>query len=195
MVDFDFNFLTRSLGMVGLFFISCAIIQNKPKHVLEERFGVYKGGLRSLKGSVFKKNQLILGFSCVLLGVVLDQFSPVLARKDGQGLLNKANALTLIIVWMGFVGILCGLLNYLCRRWSKWHFRRIITEVVTEHRWPFGDNVALAVEIGELLGVGRSDDDTVERYLAKLKHHLEIPADDGKDRSPVRSQRLGLNLK
>lgn len=195
MVEFDFNFLTRSLGMVGLFFICCAIIQNKPKHVLEERFGVYKGGLRSLKGSVFKKNQLILGFSCVLLGLILDQFSSVLARSDGQGLLNKAGALTLIVVWLGFVTLLCATLNYLCRRWSKWHFRRIITEVVTEHRWPFGENVALAVEIGELIGVPRADDDTVERYLKKLKGQLELPIDDVKERTSVRSQRLGLNFK
>jgi hypothetical protein len=195
MVEFDFNFLTRSLGMVGLFFICCAIIQNKPKHVLEERFGVYKGGLRSLKGSVFKKNQLVLGFSCVLLGLMLDQFSSVLARSDGRGILNNAKPLTLIVVWLLFVGALCGVLNYLCRRWSKWHFRRIITEVVTEHRWPFADNVALAVEIGELVGVARQDDDTVERYLVKLKSHLELPSEETKDRPSVRSQRLGINFK
>jgi hypothetical protein len=86
-------------------------------------------------------------------------------------------------------------LNYLCRRWSKWHFRRIITEVVTEHRWPFAENVALAVEIGELVGVTRQDDDTVERYLVKLKSRLELPSEDLKDRPSVRSQRLGINFK
>ena len=195
MVEFDFNFLTRSLGMVGLFFICCAIIQNKPKHVLEERFGVYKGGLRSLKGSVFKKNQLVLGFSCVLLALILDQFSSVLARSDGRGILNNAKPLTLIVVWLLFVGALCGILNYLCRRWSKWHFRRIITEVVTEHRWPFGENVALALEIGELVGIARQDDDTVERYLTKLKNYLELPVEEAKEKPSVRSQRLGLNFK
>jgi hypothetical protein len=195
MVEFDFNFLTRSLGMVGLFFICCAIIQNKPKHILEERFGVYKGGLRSLKGTVFKKNQLVLGFSCVMLGLILDQFSKVLARKDGQGLLNKATALELTIVWLLFVGVLCAVLNYLCRRWSKWHFRRIITEVVTEHNWPFDKNVALALEIGELVGVPRTDDDTVERYLVKLKNHLELPIEESRDRTTVRSQRLGIDFK
>jgi hypothetical protein len=197
MVEYDFNFLTRSLGMVGLFFICCAIIQNKPKHILEERFGVYKGGLRSLKGSVFKKNQLVLGFSCVLVGLILDQFNSVLARSDGHGILNNANALTLVVVWLAFMGALCAVLNYLCRRWSKWHFRRIVTEVVAEHHWPFDENVALAVEIGELLGVPRQDDDTVERYLTKLKRHLELPVDDKRlgPGASVRSQRLGLNFK
>jgi len=145
MVEFDFSFLTRSLGMVGLFFICCAIIQNKPKHILEERFGVDKGGLRSLKGTVFKKHQLILGFSCVMLGLIFDQFSPALARKDGKGLLNKATVVELTLVWLMFVVVLCAIMNYLCRRWSKWHFKRIVTEVVTEHRWPFAENVALAL--------------------------------------------------
>jgi hypothetical protein len=195
MAEFDFNFLTRSLGMVGLFFICCAILQNKPKHILEELFGVYKGGLRRLKGTVFKKNQLVLGFSAVLLGIIFDQFASVLARKDGNGLLNKATPLELTIVWLLFVGALCAVLNYLCRRWSKWHFKRIITEVVTEHKWPFDDNVALALEIGELLGIPHADDDTVERYITKLKRHLAIPVDEPADRASVRSQRLGINFK
>ncbi len=196
MVEFDFDFLTRSLGMVGLFFISCAIIQNKPKHILEEQFGVYTGGLRSLKGSVFKKNQLVLGFSCVLLALILDQFTCVLARHDGQGLLNNAKPLTLILVWLLLVVVLCGVLNYLCRRWSKWHFRQIITEVITEHRWPFEQNMALTIEIGQLLGVQRADDDTVERYVSRLRHHLALPpVEEKKNRTPTRSQRLGLNFK
>ncbi len=196
MVEFDFDFLTRTLGMVGLFFICCAIIQNKPKHILEEQFGVYTGGLRSLKGSVFKKNQLVLGFSCVLLGLILDQFSVVLARSDGRGVLNNASPLTLVLVWLMLVVVLCAVMNYFCRRWSKWHFRQIITEVITEHRWPFEQNMALTIEIGHLLGVDRQDDDTVERYVNRLRAHLELPPlEEKRSRTPTRSQRLGLNFK
>jgi len=43
--------------------------------------------------------------------------------------------------------------------------------------------------------VPRTDDDTVERYLAKLKNHLELPDEEGRDRASVRSQRLGINFK
>ena len=65
--------------LVGLFFICCAILQRKPKHILEELFGVYSGGLRHLKDSVFKKNQLVLGFVCILLALILNIFSRSMA--------------------------------------------------------------------------------------------------------------------
>ena len=61
MSEFDLSFLSQAMAMVGLFFICVAVLQKKPKHVLEEAFGVGSGAVRELKSAVFKKNQLILG--------------------------------------------------------------------------------------------------------------------------------------
>lgn len=196
MVPFDLDFLSRSLGMVGLFFICCAILQQKPKHLLEESFGVYKGGLRHLRGVVFRKNQLSLGFACALSGLILSQFSHVIGRKDGQGLLNDADASTLVAAWLLFVVALCGVLNYLCRLFSKGQFKRVVREVAAEHKWPFEKNMTLTTEIGDLLGVARNPDDTVERYVSRLKAHLALPEDDAdRRRSPNRATKLEVSFK
>jgi hypothetical protein len=195
MVPFDLDFLSHSLGLVGLFFISCAILQQKPKHLLEESFGVYRGGLRKLRGAVFRKNQLVLGFVCAMAGLILSQFGHIIGRKDGDGVWNKADAPNQIASWLLMVVALCGVLNYLCRWFSKRYFKRAVREVVSEHRWPFESNVALTMEIGDLLGVQRRPDDSVERYVARLKESLSLPKDEERAAPPRRPVKLEVSFK
>jgi hypothetical protein len=195
MVPFDLEFLSRSLGMVGLFFICCAILHQKPKHLLEESFGVHRDGLRNLRGSVFRKNQLVLGFLCALAGLILNQFGHIIGRSDGHGLLNDAAAPTLILSWLLLVFVLCAVLNYLCRLFSKRHFKRVVREVAAEHKWPFEKNMTLTTEIGDLLGVTRQSDDTVERYVARLRCALALPLEDARSKTPIRATKLEVSFK
>lgn len=170
----EWNFLSVTLGSAGLFFICCATLQRKPKHILEELFGVYKGGLRSLKLSVFKKNQLVLGFCVVLLALVVNLWSAGLPQDPGSFTV-RLGALGTTALFLATLLLLSGVLNYFCRVWSKWYFRKLVHQVVTEHRWPFEKNLPLTLEIGELLGVPRGRDDTVEAFVAKVRSHLRLP--------------------
>ena len=196
MDEFDFDFLSLTMGMVGLFFICCSILQRKPKHILEELFGVYNGGLRHLKTSVFKKNQLVLGFACIMLALMLRIFSHSLTVEGSEGILDSYDPVALSLALVGTGIALCSLLYYFCRVWSKWHFRRIVAEVVTEHQWPFESNVNLAVEIGSLLGLRRQPDDTVEDYLADLRRFLALPDPPAEARRrPSRTGRIGIEFR
>ncbi|HYC76092.1 MAG TPA: hypothetical protein VEI02_00560, partial [Planctomycetota bacterium] len=98
----DLDFLGRTVGLVGLFFICCSILHQKPKHALEELFGVYHGGLRRLRGSVFRKNQLVLGFLCAAVAVILEQFGHVLG--DGSaGRVAAASPSAQVLTWLATV--------------------------------------------------------------------------------------------
>lgn len=194
MVEFDLEFLSLTLGLVGLFFICCAVLQKKPKQILEEAFGVAGGALRDLRASVFKRNQLVLGFVAIFTATVLRIFSHALAARDG-GILDQFNAVTLALALGALVAALCGILNYLSRLFSKWHFKQIVTEVVTERRLPFETNVPLAIEIGQLLGLGRGEDDSVESYLRKLRVFLNLPPEPEPKRPTTRSSKIGIEFR
>ena len=55
-------------------------------------------------------------------------------------------------------------------------------------RWPFEENVALAVEIGQVLGVQRAPDSTVEEYLRELRAHLDLPEEEPGTRRATRTK-------
>lgn len=194
MDAFDFEFFTLTAGMVGLFFICCAIVQKKPKQILEEHFGVYDGGLRHVKTWVFKRNQLVLGFALIVVACILKIFGHAHAVPEGQGWLSELSPITIATVLVAQLIALCALLYWLCRSWSKRDFKRIVTEVCTEHAWPFASNLPLAIEIGTLLGVQREEDDTVEAYLRKLRTHLDLPEPPERG-AAQRSRKIGLEFR
>jgi len=195
MAEFDFDFLSLAMTMVGLFFICCAVQQKKPKHILEDAFGVANPALRDLKETVFKKNQLVLGYCCIMLAIILNVFSHSLARADGAYLLNRLDPGGLAAALVGLAAVLCGILNWLSRVFSKWHFRKIVRTVVTERHLPFESNVSLAVEIGQLLGLDMEDGDSVETYVRKLREFLELPGEPVTERRPTRNSRVGIEFR
>ncbi len=179
MFDYDFDFLVGVLGMTGVYFVCTAALWTKPRHQLEEYFGVYKGGLRNLRASVFRKHQTILGGVVLVLALLLHQFRDLLADHSPGGVL-KGHAWPLFgAIWLGSIASLCAVLGVSVRRFSQWQFRRIIQDIVEEHRWPFAKNTDLTLEIGALLGVPRKDDDTIETYMARLRQLLRLPPDHG----------------
>ncbi len=195
MAEFDFDFLSLAMTMVGLFFICCAVQQKKPKHILEDAFGVANPALRDLKATVFKKNQMVLGYCCIMLAIILNVFSHSLARADGAYLLNRLDPGGLAAALVALAAVLCGILNWLSRLFSKWHFRKIVRMVITERHLPFESNVALAVEIGQLLGLDMEDGDSVETYVRKLREFLELPGEPVTERRPTRNSRVGIEFR
>ena len=195
MAAFDFDFLSLTMGLVGLFFICCAINSRRPKHILEEAFGLYGGGLRHLKTSVFKKNQLVLGFVGILFAIIINVFKDSMAAPAVDGLLKRDNPFGLAAAMIVTVAALSSILYWLCRVWSKWQFRKIVSEVVSEHQWPFESNVALTIEIGETLGLTREPDDTVEAYLQKLRAYLDLPPLVDSERRTSRTSRIGVQFR
>ena len=187
MSGYDFDFLSLVLATVGLFFICCSTRQKKPKHILEEAFGIYRGGLRDLKASVFKRNQVVMGFLCVVLAIVINLFSD--RGPETVGILEGMSAAAQLAVLIGLMTALGGILNYLSRLWSKAAFRRLVYEVVTEYQWPFEENMVLTKEIGRLLGITQRDDDTVEAYVSRIRNHLKIPHPLTPTHAPIRPRR------
>jgi hypothetical protein len=195
MSEFDLSFLSQAMAMVGLFFICVAVLQKKPKYVLEEAFGVSSGAVRELKAAVFKKNQLVLGYLWIMLAILINIFSQTIARIDGSTVLDKLNAVTLAAALISVVALLCAVLNYLSRLFSKWQFRKIVKDVITERHLPFESNVPLTMEIGQLLGVKLEAGDSVEAYIARLRKDLDIPLPPNSQRRNTRTGSIGLEFR
>jgi hypothetical protein len=180
MVDYDFDFLVGILGMAGVF-ICTAALWSKPRQQFEEYFGVYKGGLRHLRASVFRKHQTILGGAVLMVALLLHQFRDLLADHAPGGYMKGHPWPLFAFLWLASVATLCLVLGFSVRRFSQWQFRRIIRDIVTEHSWPFAKNRQLTLEIGALLGVPRKDDDTIETYIGRLRAGLSLPPEKSGD--------------
>ena len=173
MSEFEYDFTSLVLATGGLFFICCAAVQKKPRHILEEAFGLSTGKLRDFKSSIFKRNQLVMGYVSVVVAIVVNLFGS--GGERNQGVLDALSTTGKIAAMIGALAALCGVLNYLGRLWSKASFRRHLVDIITEQRFPFEQNITLTKEIGKLLGVEVQPHDTVEAYVSRVRKHLNIP--------------------
>ncbi|MSR75096.1 MAG: hypothetical protein EXS14_06480 [Planctomycetes bacterium] len=182
----DLEFLSLALGIVGTFFICAAVQVKRPKHILEDAFGVVTEHLREVRSAVLKRNNLFMGFGCNVIALLLLIFSRNLDMPEHYVLLDGCDAFGLGGILLGF-GVLLGMvLHWASRIYGRRYFRRMVFEVVTENRLPLETNVALAIEVGTLLGVTRDPDDTVESYIVKLRQRLNLPRSDERMRLRAR---------
>jgi hypothetical protein len=126
---------------------------------------------------------------------LINIFSQTIARIDGSTVLDKLNAVTLAAALISVVALLCAVLNYLSRLFSKWQFRKIVKDVITERHLPFESNVPLTMEIGQLLGVKLEAGDSVEAYIARLRKDLDIPLPPNSQRRNTRTGSIGLEFR
>lgn len=187
--DFEYDFVSLVLAMVGLFFICWATIHKKPRHILEEAFGLSTGRLRDFKASILKRNQVVMGYVFVVLAIVNNLFGS--SSQEENGVIKSWSFSAKLALLVGSLALLCGLLNYLCRLWSKSSFKRHLVEIVTERQFPFEKNLPLTQEIGKLLGVPLVENDTVESYVARVRQHLNIPQPPPTNSSSRRLSRFG----
>jgi hypothetical protein len=130
-----------------------------------------------------------------MLAILINIFSQTIARIDGSTVLDKLNAVTLAAALISVVALLCAVLNYLSRLFSKWQFRKIVKDVITERHLPFESNVPLTMEIGQLLGVKLEAGDSVEAYIARLRKDLDIPLPPNPQRRNTRTGSIGLEFR
>ncbi len=178
MGQMDLEFLSLALGIVGTFFICAAVQVKRPKHILEEAFGVATEHLREVRAAVLKRTNLFVGFGCNVVALLALVFSRNSDMRADYVLLLGCDAFSLGGILLAFGALLGLILHWGSRVYGRGYFQRMVFEVVTENRLPLESNVALAIEVGTLLGVARSADDTVESYIVKLRQRLNLPRSD-----------------
>lgn len=171
----DLEFLSLAIGIVGTFFVCAAVQVKRPKHILEEAFGISREQLREVHSAVQKRTWLLIGFACNVIALLVLMFSRGASLAEGNVLLESLTTLeSALVVLAAGVVLALGLLHG-SRLWSRRYFRNMVIEVLTENQLPLESNVPLAREIGALLGVPADENDTVPSYMRRLRQRLNLP--------------------
>jgi hypothetical protein len=142
----DWAVIGLVLAVAGSFLLANSILFRHPRQLVEERFGLERKELHSIREYIFHRAQVNLGFGFLLGGFVL--------------------------VWIGAVVVIAAMLLLASWSWSLLAFRGYIAKHFRENPPDFEVNLPLAREVGDLFSVPRYTDDTVEAYLRRLSERL-----------------------
>jgi hypothetical protein len=180
----DLEFLSLAIGIVGTFFLCAAVQVKRPKHILEEAFGISREQLREVHSAVQKRTWLLIGFACNVVALLVLMVSRSAELSDGSVLLSSFSPMESALTVLALGVVLALSLLQGSRIWARRYFRDMVIEVLTENRLPLESNVPLAREIGSLLGVPPDDNDTVPSYMRRLRQRLNLPQNSDAVRSP-----------
>jgi hypothetical protein len=162
----DWAVIGLVLAVAGSFLLANSILFRHPRQLVEERFGLVRKELHSIREYIFHRAQVNLGFGFLLAGFVLQlygRYQPVPAEGG------------LPVLWIGAVVLLAAVLLLASWFWSLMAFRSYVRKHFEENPPDFEVDLALAREVGDLFSVPRYTDDTVESYLRRLSERLGTP--------------------
>ncbi len=178
MENLDLRILGLTSQLIGIFFVAISLVFKKPRAIIGELFGVKKGDtVKQFRDMVFKKNQLALGLILISSGYVL-QIAGLMPRPSGSppagGFFTSWSpalffgSLVVAIVALTAVANLIGLV------WARRSFNRLLTEYIRENHWVLEENIQVAKELGELVGVESGRDSSIEEYLHNFRRKLRL---------------------
>jgi hypothetical protein len=162
----DWAVIGLVLAVAGSFLLANSILFRHPRQLVEERFGLVRKELHSIREYIFHRAQVNLGFGFLLAGFVLQlygRYQPVPAEAK------------IPVLWIGAVVLLAAVLLLASWSWSLMAFRSYVRKHFVQNPPDFEVDLALAREVGDLFSVPRYTDDTVESYLRRLSEKLGTP--------------------
>ena len=155
------------MSILGSFLLANAILFRHPRTMVEGLFRGEKRELRPIREYIFHRVQVTLGFLYMLGGFCLQLF--------GRYSKPPADAeLPFPTVWVGLVLLSALALEVLGWWLSHALFRHYVRAFLMRNPVDFVSDVKLAREVGELLGLKTTSDETVQSYVARLRGKLGL---------------------
>jgi hypothetical protein len=162
------------LVLVGCFLLANSLLFHDPRALLREHFGAPRARLASIRGYIFHRLQVQLAFLLLLMGFALELYGHYAVAPAGR----DAPAREFPLVWVG--AIVLAVVALEAGGWWLSHalFLRHLRKHFRAHPPELENDLALARELGALLGIHSSGDDSVQSYLARIRRRigLSVPA-------------------
>jgi hypothetical protein len=162
------------LILLGAFFLSKAIVVKGQKWTMKELLGLRIDKLKVFRNHIIQRLEASFGFFFILCGVGIHLY--VLIRQYGDA--NPAAAYGQVLEYLGvtvlaMVGFAVGL-HFVCNYVARRVFLDLLAYLVVRYRYRVADDDRLLKQLGEVMGVPRSDDDTVESYAERIEEGLRL---------------------
>lgn len=159
------------LALIGGFLLANSILFRNPGALVAEHFGAGREKIVSIRGYIFHRLQIQLGFLFVLVGLALQIYGhygvPAPEGVGAERVFPKSwvGALVAIVVMLELGG--WWLSHALFLRYVRAHFRA--------HPPALESDLALARELGELFGIQSDGNDSVQSYLERIRQRIGLP--------------------
>ena len=159
------------LVLIGGFLLANSILFRNPGALVAEHFGAGREKLVSIRGYIFHRLQIQLGFLFLLVGFALQ----IYGHYGVAGVALEPAARVFPRSWVG--AIVAAVVALELGGWWLSHalFLRHVRAHFRAHPPALEGDLALARELGELFGIQSDGNDSVQSYLARIRSRIGLP--------------------
>jgi hypothetical protein len=157
------------LVLIGGFLLANSVLLRHPRAMVAEHFGGPRARLSSMRGVIFHRLQVHLGFLFLLIGFALQ----IYGHYGASGAAPPVHVFPKVWVVAIVVAVVCLELG----GWWLSHalFLRYVREHFRAHPPALEGDLALARELGDLFGIQSEGNDSVQSYLARIRRRIGLP--------------------
>jgi len=155
--------------VLGVFFLAKSISIKTPKYVLHELLDFKVNKSRFFRKHIAQKLDVVIGFLCFFVGLTLQVYleADALSGTLGQPWLVISGTVAVMLIVAVFF-------NRVTRYFSGKIFVEHVRFMVERHGYPLEKDHALVRELGSVLRIPRTDQETLESYTEKVRAKMGI---------------------
>ena len=162
------------LILLGAFLLAKSVVVKGQKWTMKELLGLRIDKLKIFRNHIIQRLEASFGFFFVLLGVGIHLYVLLRQYKDASPQETYVRMLESLGLTVGAMVVFAVALHYVCGWVSRKVFLDLLAYLVVRYRYRVEDDERLMVQLGEVMGVARSEDDTVESYANRIEQGLRL---------------------
>ena len=164
--------------LVGAFFLAKSVARRREKGHMQDLLGLPTDKVKRFRNFFVQRLERIVGFVFILIGVGIHLYVVVRsAQKDGGGN-DPREALgeisTYLAIAIVFMLAITAAMHWICSYFARRIFLDILGYYMVRQGYNLEDDPRLMTQIGEMLGLKRSPEDSVESYRERLEIGLKL---------------------
>jgi len=159
--------------ILGSFFLFKSISAKTPKYVLHELLSFKVNKSRFFRKYISQRLESFIGFMFLFLGFALLLYLEVQALTGTKGFGNWWLVIGITVVAMLGIALV---LSRITRYFSNKVFLEQVRFMVLTHGYPLESDEGLVLELGRVMRIPHSEEDTVESFAAKVRAKMGLPA-------------------
>ena len=166
--------------LVGAYFLAKATVGKRDKNQMRALLGLSTDKVKGFRNFFVQRLERIVGFLFVLIGVAIHIYVVIREAQQAKGVNDPQEALadisTYLAIGIGVMLVITVLMHWICSYFARKIFLDLLGYLMVRQRYELVHDPQLMKQIGEMLGVERTDEDTVETYTERLEAALKLDA-------------------
>jgi hypothetical protein len=164
--------------LIGAYFLARATVNKRQRNAMKELLGVSIDKVKFFRNYFIQRLESIVGFSFVLIGVGIHLYVKVRQWQSVEADGGPGEAIQDVVSYLGYAILamvaITLLMHWICSFFSRRIFLDILGYLMVRYDYRLQHDPDLLVQIGEMLGVKRSEDDTVDSYTQRIEEALKV---------------------